>query len=153
MNNLKASEPLRTVFREVPLRLFGEIQKRKVFFLVSLILLYPIWIWPFAGVILRFLLKEISPGMSQQDEYLVIAWNAFIDLFFLQTHPDIFEAYVEAKVYYRLVGRPDLARRVEVIGYILIWWGFLSKFYALFMFPILFVYPYLPIRYRIKRCS
>lgn len=123
-------------------KVFKEIWKRKTFFLVSFIFLYPLWIWPCAGLILRFLLKDTSPGMSPQDKDLVIAWNAFIDLFFLQAHPDIVEAYVDAKVYYRFAGRPDLASRAAFIGGILLWWGFLAKIYALFGFPILLVYPY-----------
>ena len=89
--------------------------------------------------------------MSPQEEYLVQGWNAYVDLFFLQLHPDIDDAYVGAEVNYRLAGRPDFARRVVVIGGILLVWGVFSKFYALFMFPVLVISPYLPMRYKIKR--
>lgn len=131
MPNFNSDNSLREVLRE--------IRKRKAFSVGSLVILYPIWIWPFALVILMLLLKEIPPGMPLQDEHLVRARNAFLDLFFLQAFPSIFDAYVDAEMYYQLAGRPDLVRRVEVIGGILIGWGFLAKFYALFIFPTLLI--------------
>ena len=142
MNKLNASEPLKRVVRE--------IWKRKAFLLVSLLLLYPVWVWPFRRNLDRFFSKKLSPGMSPQEEYLVLGWNAYVDLFIHLLHPDIAEAYVDAEVNYRLAGRPDLARRVVAIGGILLVWGAFSKFYAIFMFPLLLVGPYLPERYRMS---
>ncbi len=142
MNKLNASEPVKRVVRE--------IRKRKAFLLVSLLLLYPIWVWPFRGNLDGFFSKELSPGMSPQEEYLVLGWNAFIDLFFHLFDPDIAEAYVDAEVNYRYAGKPDLARRVLAIGGILLVWGLFSKFYAIVMFPLLLVGPYLPERFRIS---
>ena len=104
---------------------------------VALILIYPVWIWPFGAAILeRFFWKAILPEMSQQERFQAEGWNAFITLVFGPPHPEISEMDSKSIAHYQQAGRPDLARRVEDIGQLLLWWKGVA-FLAQFLVPIL----------------
>ena len=103
---------------------------------IALILLYPVWIWPFGAAILeRFFRKEIPPEMSQQERFQAGGWNAFITLVLGPPHPEMSEMNSKSIAHYQQTGRPDLARRVKDIGQILLWWKGVA-FLAQFLFPI-----------------
>lgn len=143
----------RKLLVETIIKLMRDLSKRKGFLLASLILLYPVWVYPLLRVfpVHAPLLRDIRPEMTLQEEYLTTAWNCLVDLFFLQAHPEIVEGYRECITYYRMAGRPDLSIRVRIVGSVLIGWGFSSKTYALTLFPYLLFFPYLPIHHKIKQ--
>ena len=135
--HLNSPEPSWQMPGERPRRVFRKIRKGQVVLLVSLLLLYPVWIWPFGARILEsFFRKEISQEMSPQEKDQVEGWNYFVILVLGAPHPEMFEMYYKSIASYRDAGRPDLAERVKVIGRILLWWQGIA-FLAQFLFPIL----------------
>ncbi len=62
--------------------------------------------------------------MSEQEEYLAIAWNCWMDMLFLGSHSEVVEAHAGSILYYRLAGRHDLAVIANTVGSILVAWGF-----------------------------
>jgi len=91
--------------RERPRRVSRKIHKGQVVLFVSLICLYPVWIWPFGAAILeRLFRKEIPPEMSQQERFQAEGWNDFIALVFGPPHPEMSEMYSKSIAHYHKRG-------------------------------------------------